>query len=359
MTLSRRTLLAASAAALLPLGRVAGADAPLLKAAVIGHTGRGDYGHGMDVCFTDVPRVEVVAVADPVEAGRAKAATKAKAARQYADYRQMLETEKPDLVSVAPRWSERHKELAVAALSAGAHVYMEKPFAVSPAEGDEILAAAAKHKRRIAVAHQMRLAPSVVFLKQRVDGGLLGDLLEMRAYGKQDARAGGEDLLVLGVHLFDLMRLFAGDPQWCTARVTQQGREVTKADARAVKEMIGPVAGDEVTAQFAFAGGVTGGFTSRGRLRDRSGWWGLELVGSKASARILADIWPSVAVLQHAPWTAGTREERWTAIEGDPGRVPGVDKSNATANRRLVDDLLAAVREGREPACSGRNAAWG
>src|SRR5438045_2087922 len=76
-----------------------------LKAAIIGHTGRGDYGHGMDICFTNVPGIEVVAVADPDEVGRAKAATNAKAARQYADYHEMLAKEKPDLVGVAPRWS--------------------------------------------------------------------------------------------------------------------------------------------------------------------------------------------------------------------------------------------------------------
>src|SRR5205807_851986 len=135
-------------------------------------------------------------------------------------------------------------------LAAGAHLFMEKPIAPTLVEADEILAAAEKAGRKIAVAHQMRLAPSIVFLKKRIDEGLLGDLLELRAFGKQDARAGGEDLLVLGVHLFDLMRLFAGDPLWCTARVTQAGRDITPADARAIKEQIGPLAGDEVSAQF-------------------------------------------------------------------------------------------------------------
>ena len=35
------------------------------KAAIIGHTGQGDYGHGLDVVYVDMPDVEVVAVADP------------------------------------------------------------------------------------------------------------------------------------------------------------------------------------------------------------------------------------------------------------------------------------------------------
>ena len=63
-------------------------------------------------------------------------------------------------------------------------------------------------------------------------------------------------MIVLGSHVFDLMRLYAGDAVFCTARVLHQGREFTRSDARKVKEQIGPVGGDEVCAQFAFANGV-------------------------------------------------------------------------------------------------------
>src|SRR5687768_6135586 len=71
---NRRTFLAASAfvAASLPSLTPAFAAEPSPKkfrAAVIGHTGRGNYGHGMDVLFTGRDDCEVVAVADPVEAG--------------------------------------------------------------------------------------------------------------------------------------------------------------------------------------------------------------------------------------------------------------------------------------------------
>ena len=44
------------------------------RAAVIGRTGRGDYGHGLDVARLDQPRLTVVAVADENAAGRAAAA---------------------------------------------------------------------------------------------------------------------------------------------------------------------------------------------------------------------------------------------------------------------------------------------
>lgn len=43
------------------------------RAVVIGHTGRGNYGHGLDVALLGLDRVEIVAVADPDEVGRSKA----------------------------------------------------------------------------------------------------------------------------------------------------------------------------------------------------------------------------------------------------------------------------------------------
>jgi len=54
------------------------------------------------------------------------------------------------------------------------------------------------------------------------------------------------------VHLFGLMRFFAGDALWCSARVLQNGEEITLAHARAATENIGPVAGEEIMAEFAF-----------------------------------------------------------------------------------------------------------
>jgi predicted dehydrogenase len=177
------------------------------------------------------------------------------------------------LVCLASRWTHERHTAAMAALRLGAHLITEKPFTANLSEADEILALAERTGAKIAVAHQMRLAPSVQALQRTITDGAIGDLLEINAWGKQDSRAGGEDMIVLGSHLFDLMRLFAGDAQWCTARVLQSGRDITRADARNVKEQIGRVAGDEVSAQFGFAG-VIGTFTSRARLQQQVGHWG-------------------------------------------------------------------------------------
>src|SRR5881394_1033376 len=211
VSLDRRAFLAAAVTTALSGNVFAEESSKIYTAAVIGHTGHGDYGHSVDQIFTNRDDVQLLAVADPVAEGRAKAMQRSKALRQYENYREMLTKEKPQLVAIAPRWTDQRREMCLAAIEAGAHLYTEKPFATDLVEADDILTAAAKTRRKIAVSHQMRLAPAILHLKKLIDDGLIGDLLQIDAWGKQDNRAGGEDMMVLGTHLFDLMRFFAGN----------------------------------------------------------------------------------------------------------------------------------------------------
>ena len=346
---------AGAAVALVGADRMVGAETPPrnFKAAVIGHTGRGNFGHSMDLAFQGVPGVEVVGVADADAAGREKAQLRVGARRAYADYREMLAKEKPDLVSVAPRWTDQHHAMVKAALAAGAHVYCEKPFTRTLAEADELLALAAQHGRKIAVAHQGRLSPATLALKRQLDNGVIGELLEVRVHGKQDRRAGGEDLVVLGTHQFDLVRFFAGDAQWCSARVLQNGREVQKTDARAATEDIGPVIGDEIAALLAFPRGVNVHYTSRARNAAAAGPWGMELIGTQGRFRLLNDVHTTVYHDRAGELTirGGTRE--WVPLKENPTENVSGAPAQLSGNRRVVDDWLAAIAENREPACSG------
>src|SRR6266571_4557702 len=85
------------------------------RAAIIGHTGAGNYGHEWDTTFNGLDFVEVVAVADVNEAGRQKAIERSHAGRGYADFREMLRKEKPDLVAICPRSLEHRLEMVTAA----------------------------------------------------------------------------------------------------------------------------------------------------------------------------------------------------------------------------------------------------
>ena len=89
------------------------------RVAIIGSTGRGDYGHGLDVAWKEIPQAEVVALADDNEKGRGAAVEKTGAKTAYADYRMMLDKEKPAIVSICQRWIDRHHEMIMACV--GAH----------------------------------------------------------------------------------------------------------------------------------------------------------------------------------------------------------------------------------------------
>lgn len=348
----RRRFLSHTAAGVLLASGVRAASGSPLRAAIIGHTGHGNFGHNLDLIFNDRPGIEIVGLADPDAKGRAAARERTHAQRAYVDYREMLEKEHPDLVCVSPRWTNERHEMLKAALGIGAHVYCEKPFAATLTNADEILALAARSGRKIAVAHQGRLAPNLLLLKQQLDAGLIGDLLEIRVHGKQDKRAGGEDLIVLGTHQFDLVRLFAGDPLWCNARILQSGREVTLADAHPATEGIGPIVGDEIEATFAFPRGVNVHYTSRAQNAKTAGPWGMELIGSKGRARLLNDVFIDAFIWRGSEVSAKGQSGGWVPLEGaTPGTTE--ERSFPASNRRVVDDWLAAIRENREPVCSG------
>ena len=70
----------------------------MFRVAIIGHTGRGNYGHFLDRSFEGVEETTVVAVADPDNEGRTKALERTGAQKGYPDYREMLERENPDIV---------------------------------------------------------------------------------------------------------------------------------------------------------------------------------------------------------------------------------------------------------------------
>ena len=208
------------------------ARAPQYRAAIIGHAGQGDYGHGFDTVFNSHPRITVAALADPSEAGRAAAAKRARAGKSYADYREMLERERPDIVRIAPRHPAAHREAALAALAAGAHLLIEKPMTEHLEDADAIVDAAARAKRKVLVGHKNRFSRDFARMQRLLAEGFVGQVLEMRVQGKQDGRSGGEDLIVLGTHDFDAMRFFFGDPLWCFASVTDKGEPVERRHMR-------------------------------------------------------------------------------------------------------------------------------
>lgn len=321
-----------------------------MRACVYGHTGRGGYGHGLDVAFQSLDNVQVTAVADLDEKGRAAAVKRLRLARGYASLAEMLDQEKPLLLSHGPRWVEKRLETLTLAAEHGAHVYMEKPIAGSLEEADAIVAVAEKHGIKVVVAHQMRLCPPVLHLQKMAEAGAFGKLLEVRTRGKEDHRAGGEDLMVLGTHCLYLMKMFAGEPQWCEARVTQNGKDVTAADRRAATEPLGPVAGDTIHARYGFANGVIGTFDSvKGNVAP-GGRFTLTLRFEKGVAHFPIGQDPKISYRADPAWEPSVKDAE-APLPGTPSNDhPSGLKSTDACNAYIVADWLRIIENmGRSP----------
>lgn len=343
------------------LGAIQAHAAPARKyrAAVIGHTGQGNYGHGLDVVWQAFANVEVVAVADAGEDGLVQGVARTKAPRAYRDYREMLRKEKPDLVSIGPRWLDEHAGMVEAAAGAGAHIYMEKPFARDLAEADRMVQAVRRARVKLQIAHQMRCSPFTRRVQELIQGGAIGRIQELNARGKEDRRAGGEDMMVLGTHLFDMMRIFAGDPKWVSAHVTQDGAELAPQHVRKASEAIGPVAGNQIEAAFAFDGGVPGHFASKACATTHELRYGLRIAGEKGVIFLPMGIYPAGQpyLLRSAAWLA-IGGQAWERIEPAPEPAGLLGGSALIANALMVRDLLEAIEQDRKPICSEEDGRW-
>jgi predicted dehydrogenase len=321
------------------------------RVAIIGRTKQGDYGHGLDVVWNDVPQAQVVAVADPDPKGCAAAAQRAQAPRTYADYREMLDKERPQIVSVATRWLDCHRDMVLACAEHGCHVFLEKPMCQDLEQADEMIAAMDKRKLKLAIAHQTRYSPALARAKEAMAQGLLGDILELRGRGKEDARGGGEDLMVLGTHIMDLMRFFAGDPQSCFAQVRANGHLITKSDVREGAEGIGPLAGDEIQALYRFAGPTVGYFATDRARHGAAARYGLELRGTKGLLTTTMGAFPEVWFVEDPSWQPGRSQAQWKQItsEGIGRPEPVSDPSHRYGNRLIGLDLIRAIETDSRP----------
>jgi predicted dehydrogenase len=325
------------------------------RAAIIGRTGGGDYGHGYDQIFNGIENVQVEAIADPDATGRGKAALRALARRQYADYREMLRTEKPDLVCIAPRQPDCHLAMALAALETGASLFLEKPMTENLDEADRMVTVAAEKGAQIAVAHTRRYQSGFHTVKALLEEGLIGIVREVRIQGKQDQRSGGEDLLVLGTHDFDLMRFYFGDPLWCFATVTVGGRDATRQDIHRGQEPLW-VAGDTIHACFGFPHNLEVHWSS---VRTSDHWntnfskqekWAFEIYGTRGIIAYQSGL--EFAWL-NAPFLA--QKDGQTTWKDLP-----LPQGNRLAEPSVapIRDLIRARETRTPPLCSGEDGRW-
>ena len=173
---------AATGFALSTLGAY-GAELANQKPKRVGLVGAGWYGKSDLWRLIQVAPVDVVSICDPDKkmlAGALEIASERQKSKQtprgYADYREMLKEKDLDIVLIGSpdHW---HALQAMAAIEAGADVYVQKPVSVDVIEGEAIVAAARKHKRVVQVGTQRKSTPHLIEAKKQVvDAGLLGTI---------------------------------------------------------------------------------------------------------------------------------------------------------------------------------------
>ncbi len=167
---------------------------------------------------------EIAGIAD-VDVVRAEGlASRFPVGRVYADWREMLETERPEIVSVCLP-NGLHEDATVTALEGGAHVLCEKPLAPTAEAAERMFAAARRHGRQLMAAQQFRWAPGILAVKEVIDAGDIGDvyfaetswvrrfLLPSRPGQHSRAMSGGGVLIDLGVHALDQTLWLMGNPK--------------------------------------------------------------------------------------------------------------------------------------------------
>jgi len=156
---------------------------------------------------------------------------------------------------------------------------------------------------------------------------------------------------VLGSHVLNLVYYLGGPPQWCSARVLQQGRPIGPADARPGNEGSGPLAGDEVHAMYGLNQGVVAYFDSVRGAGSQPSRFGLQILGTQGAIELSPGYLGPAFFLPDASWSPGKSGKRWIPISsagvGKP--EPLSDSGLQGGNLLAVRDLIDAVETCREP----------
>ena len=95
--------------------------------------------------------------------------------RRYTDYKELLDQEKPELVSIATE-SGSHAEIALEAIDRGIHVIIEKPMAMSISDAEEIIRRSRKKGVKVSACHQNRFNVAVQKMRKALEDGRFGTL---------------------------------------------------------------------------------------------------------------------------------------------------------------------------------------
>jgi predicted dehydrogenase len=245
--------------------------------------------------FSRHPGFELVGIAGSQAEKTRKIAEELGIPSASGDWRALLGSIRPDVVSVVTP-AALHHPMMLGAVELGAHVLCEKPTALHRFQAAEMRERARAAGRVAAINHEFRFFPARRHALDLVRRGGIGVPRRGEILGRypiwatpgsrgmswlSDRAMGGGILGALGSHHTDCLRLFFGEPvrTLATVRVDQPRRGPTAADPR---EAVAS-ADDACTVQYEFANGANGLVDLNASASYR--WERFEIVGSEATLR--------------------------------------------------------------------------
>jgi UDP-N-acetylglucosamine 3-dehydrogenase len=173
-----------------------------LRVAVIG---AGNMGKNHIRNYALLPGAELLAVSD-VDLSARKIAKSYKAA-YYKDYKKMIDEVKPDAVSIVVP-TPYHYEVGAYCLNNGVHCLIEKPFASTLKQADQLIGLAEQNGKVLTVGHIERFNPLVVKIKELIDQKKLGKITSIicqRVGGFPAVEPKSDVIIDLAVHDIDII----------------------------------------------------------------------------------------------------------------------------------------------------------
>lgn len=321
-----------------------------IRFAIIG-CGRISYKH-VEALINNKEEAELVATCDVIlenaiqkkesyekEMKDAKVAT-------YSDYKEMLEKEEIDVVTIATE-SGYHPEIAIYCMEKGKHVIVEKPMALSIKDADKMIETAKKNNVKLCVSHQNRFNQPIQKLRRAVEENRFGKLINgtarilwnrnMNYYTQAPWRGtwelDGGTLMNQCIHNIDLLQwMLGGEVDTVYAQCDTFIRDIEAEDFGAIV--------------IRFKNGAIGIVEGSACVYPKNLEETLSIFGETGTVAI-----GGLAVNKFETWNFAdekdTLEELLREQEGDPDTVYGF------GHTPLFKDMIDAINNNREPLVSG------
>ena len=331
-------------------------DARPLRAVV---AGCGNVAGNHAAAYRDLPGVDLVGCCDVAPERAAAFASRHGIEHSVADLGSLLALA-PDVVSVCTPHPV-HEQVVTAAAAHGAHVLCEKPIAVDPAAAGRMVRACEDAGVTLGVLFQRRFWPAAARIRRALDTGLLGApilghasvlLHRDREYyasapwrGSWDTDGGGV-LMTQAIHSVDLLQWFLGD----AVEVSARHGTFVHGDAIEVE--------DTLVATLRFAGGALATLSASTALTPGLGSQ-LLLTGSTGATVGLSEYPDGHEAVNHVWAVPGEEQVRspfGAGLAPDP-QLSTINAALAPFHAQQIADFVDAVRSGRTPAVTGREAA--